>query len=445
MLNQSFSADNLRAIYELENRRGKGVDKRFFPTVQSINQELTAKRKQLRAVRRANLGLSQEQFGTLAQPYLADIEKIRERREVELQSEMERLSKSVASRSFRFELEKKSGPGTKPVYPANNSAEGYFVSRQLQRNIANLYKVKPANRRAIVQQLKDALTGGFQLYLVKCDIKDFFESIPTADLIKKIVDDQLLSNTSRHHIRSAIESYKSLSGQSLGVPRGLGISSYLAELYMRSFDEKIRNMKNIVYYARYVDDIVAVFAPEPGQSGAKFFNEVKKNIKEAKLDPNPTKSKGYDIDKGRSVRFEFLGYSFLVQGSTCSITISSSKVAKIRDRIDACLRAFETDKIKNHRNAFRLCVARMRFLTGNTRLSNNKGHVYTGIFYNNSGTNDLTSMKSLDQYYASKILSTSSAALAAALSRLSFERGFCERSFVRISSKKLAKITEAWS
>jgi hypothetical protein len=445
MLDQSFSLENLRAIYETENRRGKGVDKRFFPVLHAINQELTAKRTQLRAVRRANLGMSEDDLNVVTEPYLADLKNIRDRRETQLQLEMERVSQSIASRSFRLNLQRRDGPGNKSVYPANNSAEDYFVSKQLQRNISKLYKVKPASRREIVQQLRDALTGGFQLYLVKSDIKDFFETIPNSELIKKILDDQLLSNTSRHHIRSAIESYKVLSGNALGVPRGLGISSYLSELYMRSFDECVRAMDNIIYYARYVDDIVAVFAPEPGQVSSKYLDAIKTKISKAKLTPHPLKTQGYNINKSQTVRFDFLGYHFLVQSAACKLTISQSKVAKILARVDACITAFEADKAANHKIAFKMCVARMRFLTGNTRLTNNKGHVYTGIYYNNSGANDLTAMKNLDVSYIQKISSISSAKLSAALSHFSFERGFSERSFVRISSRKLAAITEAWS
>ena len=106
MLNQSFSAENLRSIYEYENRRGKGLDKRFFPVLQAINQELTAKGKQLRAVRRANPDMPKEQLEALVQPHREEIRKIRDRREVELQSEMARLGISIASRGFRFHLAK---------------------------------------------------------------------------------------------------------------------------------------------------------------------------------------------------------------------------------------------------------------------------------------------------------------------------------------------------
>jgi hypothetical protein len=386
-----------------------------------------------------------DELAVLIQPYLAEITAIRERREAELDAQMAMLSASVASRSFRFDLERKQRPNGKAVYPSSNSAEAYFVSRHLQRNIANLYQIKPANRRVVVQQLRDVLTGGMSLYLVKSDIKDFFESIPNSSLMKKIVDDQLLSNTSRHHVRTALESYKSLSQSQLGVPRGLGISSYLAELYMRSADEQIRAMKNIIFYARYVDDIVAVFAPEPGQAVSQFLKDVKAVIVNEQLAPNPAKTSGYSIERATTTRFEFLGYGFAVQSSTCELSISAAKVLKMKSRIDATISAYEDEKERNPKLAFRLCVARMEFLSSNTRLTNNKGNIYTGIYYNNSLASEISGIRSIDNYYQVKIRTLSSVKLIQALSQLSFESGFLNRRFCRSSSRKLAKMTEAWS
>jgi hypothetical protein len=45
-----------------------------------------------------------------------------------------------------------------------------------------------------------------------------------------------------------------------GVPRGVGISSYLSELYMENIDNEIRNLQDVIYYARYVDDIFIIIS-----------------------------------------------------------------------------------------------------------------------------------------------------------------------------------------
>ena len=47
-----------------------------------------------------------------------------------------------------------------------------------------------------------------------------------------------------------------------GVPRGIGISAYLSELFMRNVDNQIQELDDLIYYARYVDDIIAIFVPQ---------------------------------------------------------------------------------------------------------------------------------------------------------------------------------------
>ena len=47
-----------------------------------------------------------------------------------------------------------------------------------------------------------------------------------------------------------------------GVPRGFGVSAYLSELYMREIDNEIKALPDVIYYARYVDDIVIIFSPK---------------------------------------------------------------------------------------------------------------------------------------------------------------------------------------
>lgn len=445
MLDQSFSASNLRDVYELENRRGKGIDKRFFPTLHAINRELTAQRDKLRKIRRDNPSLPADQLIVLTDPVFQEISSIRDRREKALLIEMDLLAAKLASGGFRLTLNKKLGPGGKYVFPTDENSESYFASRQLQHNIARVYKVKPANRRLIVEQLRDVLAGGFTLNLVKADISSFFETVPTKPLLAKISSDQLLSRASKQHIRTAIESYNILSASQVGLPRGLGISSYLSELFLREFDDRVKKMSNIVYYARYVDDIVAVFAPEPGQTDTRFLDDITDEIRNVGLAHNPQKTRAYIVDQTRSARFDFLGYTFDVQGKNCAISISSLKIAKIRQRIDLCLTAFSIEKVKNYRSAYRLCVARMRFLTGNTRLTNNKGSVYTGIFYNNSAASELSTLRGLDQYYNHKIGQLANPSLTASLGRFSFEQGFADRTFTRINTKRLASITGAWS
>ena len=63
-----------------------------------------------------------------------------------------------------------------------------------------------------------------------------------------------------------------------GIPRGIGISAYLSELYMRDIDIKIKSLEDVIYYARYVDDIIVIICPKTESTKKDYLSELKKII-----------------------------------------------------------------------------------------------------------------------------------------------------------------------
>lgn len=173
---------------------------------------------------------------------------------------MDEISQKILKSTFNIELSKKDGPSGKSVFCIDAEPETFFVIKQLQRNINRIYKVKQANRHDLVCQIRDMLGSNFPLELVRTDISSFYESIDRKKLLEKLDSDQLLSPASKKYIKQVLVSYGVKSGTSVGVPRGVGISAYLAEFYLRPVDNAIRMIPGLVLYCRFVDDIVAVFA-----------------------------------------------------------------------------------------------------------------------------------------------------------------------------------------
>lgn len=143
-------------------------------------------------------------------------------------------------------------------------------------------------------------------YVIRTDIKGFYESIPQKKLLDKLNNDYLLSARSKKFIQQILEEYNKLTGQSdsdtaKGVPRGIGVSAYLSELFMREVDNKIRELDDLVYYARYVDDIIAIFIPQ--SKNIKDFNKYKEGINkiiqdDEKLELNSDKTNEYNLLEG---------------------------------------------------------------------------------------------------------------------------------------------------
>ncbi len=374
---------------------------------------------------------------------LAERSALKDAKDGSIDTILDDLSTEIRSTSFRLSLTAHPGPKNKTVYQIAENAKAFFINKMLQRNINRLYKVKQSDRARIVSGVRDAISNSFPLEIVRTDIDTFYESVNRSVISQKLDEDHLLSLSSKRYIRQILEEYGRLSGRLQGIPRGVGVSAYLAELYLRPVDAGIRAIPGLIFYGRYVDDIIAIFAPPPTGRPASYLTEVAKVIQGHGLLTNLEKTRHFDAP-GSPARFEYLGYRFVRENGSCKITPSASKVWKYRNRINLSFRAYDKNVHNNPRVAHRELVSRVKFLTGNTRLSNSKSHAVTGIYYNNAAANDLYILGLLDQYLHRKIGSLASPQLRSRLMPMSFSRGFNNRRFHKFTAKQIANIVKVW-
>ena len=232
---------------------------------------------------------------------------------------------------------------------------------------------------------------------------DFFESIHHEDLLRRINADSLLTLPTRKVLWQILKQYVNLSGSPKGVPRGVGISAYLAELYMRDFDIAIRDHAEVIYYARYVDDIVAIFAPRPDSSVTDFLPFVKAKAAELGLGVNLSKTDEFDLRTQKAFDLDYLGYKITGGQDSITIALSDKTKRKYKKRVERSFDAYLKGSRLDEKQARRLLVKRIQFLTGNTRLLNNKHHVMTGIFYSNTHVSDPHSLVDLDECLSKRI------------------------------------------
>ena len=87
----------------------------------------------------------------------------------------------------------------------------------------------------------------------------------------------------------------------------------------------------------------------------------------------------------------------------------------------------------------------MRFLTGNTRLRNNKKNVLTGIYFSNSQLTEKDELRGLDEYLIKKIESDIvGVRLQERLKKYRFIEGFESRRFSPFKTHDLAEIMKVW-
>ncbi|MDP3749711.1 MAG: antiviral reverse transcriptase Drt3a [Phenylobacterium sp.] len=444
MLDQTFTTENFRKIYDRANRRGLNLEARFFPALAGLTDDIRTLTGQVRELRRENHRRDDPGVRGQIAALLANRDALKAQKNEAIDAELELLAATVRSDSFDVTLRQAIGPGAKAIYPAEDVPGNFFVLKQLQENLKRLYGVKQANRHHIVCQVRDSIDNGFKWTLVRTDISSFYESIDRQRLLSKITSDQLLSVPSKRQIQRILQEYHRLSGAAVGLPRGVGVSAYLSELFMRELDAKLRGLKGGVLYARYVDDIVVLFSRTLTDEHAAYEGLVRAAIEEYGLTPNPLKTHAYNIDHSGALSFEYLGYRFDVAGKRCAVHVGSTRLTRYRKRLELCFAEFARRKPLEPKAARNLLVARVKFLTGNLRLHNSKRHALTGIFYNNSAISDTSSLQGLDAYKSHLAAQTGIPSLQARLADFSFVRGFEERRFQTFSPKALNRIVKVW-
>lgn len=445
MLDQMFTAENFRRIYDAENRKGLDLATRFFPTLEPHTLAVHKKVKDIREHRALEPSMAADVFNATLLALKTELAVFKTAKSAAIDGLMEQISLKVLKPSFKIDISQKTGPKGKPVFCIDAKPETFFVVKQLQRNIHRIYGVKQANRHDLVCQLRDMLCSQFPFELVRTDISSFYESIDRKRLVEKLDRDQLLSPASKKYIKQVLDSYGSVSSTGMGVPRGVGISAYLAELYLRPVDKAIRALPGTVLYCRFVDDIVAVFArPPAGTSIGSYKDRIISIFGEHALTHNEAKTFSFDLADSTAKVFDYLGYKFSLKSGKCDIGPSSAKVEKYRSRMNAAFDAYWQERPISPRIAYRELVGRIKFLTGNTRLSNSKSRAATGIYFNNSIATDLSSFDQLDKELKILIGTLKSTRLQNQLKKHKFTTGFMQRRYHNFNTRELHMIVRVW-
>lgn len=146
---------------------------------------------------------------------------------------------------------------------------------------------------------------GTQGYILKCDIRKFFDSIDHEILKKKlkriISDEDVL-----HLLYEIIDSYETEKGK--GLPMGNQTSQWFAIFYLDSFDRLIKEKMQIKYYSRYMDDCVMLCSDK--KQLKENLNELEKYVKQELLLEFNSKTQITTMKNG----VNYLGWHFYLTG-----------------------------------------------------------------------------------------------------------------------------------
>ena len=280
-------------------------------------------------------------------------------------------------------------------------------------------------------------------WIIRTDIHSFFENIPFLDIIHKLRDNLIICNSTYLHLLSIYNSVYTDKVQ--GLPRGLPISSSLSDYSMHDFDKYVVRVPGVVYYSRYVDDIVII------THSAKETLELIKSQLPYNMRINFNKTHMHSL--GTDDNIEYLGYSFPLK-KPITACISSRKLGKIKQRIVLTLRAF----LRDHN--YGLLLERLQFITGITELhmADREKIFAVGIRYQYRLCNEeliLRQLGDLDTFLqrilrskrysiSRRIRATLSQQQYSYLLRISFVSGFRKMITHSRSRNRIAEIKNAW-
>ena len=443
MLDQSFSYNNFKIIHEVENRKGNYSHDFYNEEYQNICDKVSIKRKELKDAIKAG---ETKEILALIESEKKDLERSKEDL---LENDLLKFSEKVNSANFSMKVRSfKNTKDGKTIYSVAKIPETYFAMKQLQHNVSKTFKVKQASRHQIVKQIKVLFEDGFPKFIIRADIHQFYESVPQSQLLDLIEQNSILSPRSKNLIYNLMYNYNKESNQLLyppsariGIPRGVGVSAYLAEVYMKKVDEEITDLPGVTYFARYVDDLIVIFTPNTKYDTSDYMLQVEKIVSKYGLKlkkGNKTKTVNCLLG-GENRTFSYLGYTFkFTNAGFAGITLSDGKKSRYIEKMQLSLQSYLHEKKYNEKLARSLLIHRFNYLTKNTELHQPKKGMI-GIYYSNSLINgNCCCLKTLDAELlklVDKLLPIIDfPRLNPRLKKFSFVDGYCKKNFFNVTS-----------
>jgi hypothetical protein len=353
--------------------------------------------------------------------------------------------------------------------------EAKVTSKLIIRNLELNARIKQPNRSEIISALLSSLRDGTPYRAHKYDIKSFYESINRSAVLTMLEDESLCSLKTLKLIKIL---FRVLDEKYIkGLPRGLDISAYLSEIYLRHFDTKLRRLEHVNFYARFVDDIIILTSNDKAEETTTHVKDLLSDDLTLhdygkRTDIEVRKSEIPDKKNKSREHFEtlnYLGYEFRIFNTYLSdndfrakrkveIEISLNKIKKIKSRLFSSLLSYCSSK--RSPSDFNLLQKRLKALTGNYEINASGTNVIikTGIYFNyhHRTPKQNCRLTELDRTFRRALFCQThplfkriSASLLPQqkrqLSGFSFVKGFKDITYYSFSYKELTKIRMHWN
>ena len=184
---------------------------------------------------------------------------------------------------------------------------------------------------------KASINGNKTCFVLKCDMRKFFDSIDH-DILIRILRSKIRDENARWLLGEIVKSFTTshaISSERKGLPIGNLTSQIFANIYLNEFDQFVKNKLRVRYYARYTDDFVIV------SDNKVYLQELLPKIRlfllnNLDLELHPAKVSFLKFNKG----VDFLGY---VAFPKYRLVRTKTKRRMLR-KIDQRIREYKTGK-----------------------------------------------------------------------------------------------------
>ncbi|CAG8868998.1 MULTISPECIES: antiviral reverse transcriptase Drt3a [Pseudomonas] len=445
-IDQAFSIGNLNRLFENDREKGGDLEEQYIPDAYALRMHIYELKKTKSILRHKHrTGAVTPEFYTLRNQRLTNVITGRKGQHGGIvEKELGRIAKKILSKDFRVELSIHPKPvGGKTVYGVGKDLAQILAIRFVQNILKDVYDIKMPSRDILVAQVKALAMDGSPKLILRADVESFYESIQHKDLLESIHQSPELSVLVKRIITRLLVDYVTLSRAEKGLPRGVGVSAYLSEIYLAYLDAEVRRHSEVFYYARYVDDMILMFAPAQKTSVDTYLTSFGELLGRKGLSLNDKTQMLNLLDEQRG-KFTYLGYEFDVSSSSRGVRMSAARLKKYRDRIEKSFNDYNAKCAFIPNKAADELVMRCMFLTGNMRLFNRKSNAFIGVYFSNKYITDFSQLQGLDRYFSAKVGTLTNVRLKRKLSRMSFEKGFTQKVFINFNTKKLSEISRGW-
>lgn len=455
MTAKPYSLRSFKALAERDSRRGMDLS-RTVPAVKDAVVALRARRESyLKEV--TSLALGSPARLAARDQFRADRKGLRQSRDDALENALQetliQFERTLEAGNFSFGLTQAVQLGDRQTYQISDALDVSFPAKQAASVIRDLRALEVQSRNGIVRALKEALGKRYAHAIYRLDITSFFDSIPHNELLKRLGSLKRLDSVTSTLVSRLLDEFTVLTGTTVGVPQGVGMSSHLADFYLHEFDRRMRATPGVLFYARYVDDMVLVLEDAAVLDSVKL--EIDDELLKLGLTKHPAKTveivtaDNGDYPAGSAL--EYLGYRFTRANGILTTGLTGNRQQRRMRRLELTLQSWLDscpDAANPNHGHDGMLIDRLRYLAGNTKLLNSKDNVAIGLFFSNSAldadASELIDLDAVLDEFRQNHTDKMSERLRVKMKAISFVEMFSQRPFYRLSPRKVQRVIQAW-